>query len=223
MPRPVPGLSRGQELAHRNHAEHERTRGPTAIAPPTGRTTLKRNMGIGLQRIHLKLLAEAPADFSLDPFLAIFARQRQDAGSPEDWVDLADYAHMPKGAGMLLAGQRANFSIDLGDPGPGFLYAGKSGHEGSIEQRVLETFRRCLALVEPLLAEPEYPPALQPAWGSWELVINDRLEAPNTDETDTALRPGIESALDRLFGRGSGAVHTPPSANAIPGGATASR
>ncbi len=157
-------------------------------------------MAIDLQRIHLKLLAEAPADFSVDPFLAVFARLRHDKANPEDWVDMADYAHMPKGAGMLLAGHRANFSIDLGDPGPGFLYAGKSGHEGAIDERVLETFRRCIALVEPLLAEPEYPSALQPAWGSWELVVNDRLEAPNTDATDAELRSGIETALDRLFG-----------------------
>ncbi len=159
-------------------------------------------MAIDLQRIHLKLLAEAPTDFSLDPFLAVFARLRQDTANPEVWVDLADYAHMPKGAGILLAGHRGNFSVDLGDPGPGFLYAGKSGHEGSIEQRVLETFRRCLAIVEPLLAEPEYPSALQPAWDSWELVINDRLEAPNTDETDAELRPRIEAALDQLFASG---------------------
>lgn len=159
-------------------------------------------MAIDLQRIHLKLLAESPADFSVDPFLAVFARLRQDTTNPEVWIDMADYAHMPKGAGMLLAGHRANFSIDLGDPGPGFLYAGKSGHQGSMEERVLETFRRCLAMVEPLLAEPEYPSTLQPMWGSWELVINDRLEAPNTDETDDALRSDIEAALDQLFGRG---------------------
>ena len=160
-------------------------------------------MAIDLQRIHLKLLAEAPADFIVDPFLAIFARQRHDAESPEEWVDLADYAHMPKGAGMLLAGQRANFSIDLHDPGPGFLYGGKGGLKGSVEQRVLETFRRCLALVEALLAEPEYPPSLQPVWGAWELVVNDRLQAPNTVEIDALLRPGIVAALDFLFGPGA--------------------
>ena len=156
-----------------------------------------------LQRIHVKLLAEAPGDFSLDPFLAIFARYRQDAENPENWVDLADYAHMPKGAGMLLAGHRGNFSVDLGEPGPGFLYAGKGGFAGPFEERILEAFRRCLALVEPLLSEPEYPAGLHPSWGLWELVINDRLSAPNTDETDAALRPCVETALTRLFGSGA--------------------
>ncbi|MBG99966.1 MAG: hypothetical protein CMN58_06435 [Solibacterales bacterium] len=157
-------------------------------------------MGVDLQRIHLKLLAEAPSSFSVDPFLSIFARQRSEQENLECWVDLADYAHMPRGAGMLLVGHRANFSIDLGDPGPGFLYAGKLGLTGSIEKRILETFSRCLALVEVLLKQPEYPNSLEPCWGSWELVINDRLIAPNTAETDTALRSDIETALNVLFG-----------------------
>ena len=160
-------------------------------------------MEIDLQRIHLKLLAKAPPDFSVDPFLSIFARQRHDVESPEDWVDLADYAHMSKGVGILLVGRRANFSIDLGDPSPGFLYGGKTGLQGPVEQRILETFRRCVTLVEVLLAEPEYPVVLEPLWGSWQLVMNDRLSAPNTADTDAFLRTDIEAALDFLFGPSS--------------------
>jgi hypothetical protein len=157
-------------------------------------------METDLQHIHLKLLAKAPPNFSADPFLSIFARQRDEQESFENWVDLADYAHMPRGVGMVLVGHRANFSIDLGDPGPGFLYAGKLGLTGSVEERVLKTFGRCLALMEVLLEQPEYPHSLEPSWGAWELVINDRLAAPNTAQTDTTLRTGIEAALDFLFG-----------------------
>ena len=49
-----------------------------------------------LQRINVKLLATAPPDFSVDSFLAIFGRWRNDAEKPVGWFDLADYAHMPK-------------------------------------------------------------------------------------------------------------------------------
>ena len=146
------------------------------------------------------MLAKAPPNFSVDPFLSIFARQRDKQENFENWIDLADYAHMPRGAGMLLVSHRANFSIDLGDPGLGFLYAGKLGLTGSIEERILKTFDRCLALVEVLLEQPEYPHSLEPSWGSWELFINDRLTAPNTTQTDTTLRNSIEAALDLLFG-----------------------
>ena len=68
---------------------------------------------------------------------------------------------------------------------------------------MLEAIRRCLALAVPLIGEPEYPASLKLQPGSWELTINDRLDFPNTDETDGQLGPGIKSALDTLFGSGN--------------------
>lgn len=159
-------------------------------------------MGIDLQRINVKMLAQAPPDFELNPFLAIFGRWRNDKEHPEVWVDLADYAHMPKGPGVVLIGKRGNFSIDLADPAPGLLYCGKRDYEGSNEQRILETFRRGIGLVKPLLAEADYPPQLQLQPEAWELTFNDRLDTPNTDATDAELRPGIDAALKTLFGDG---------------------
>lgn len=159
-------------------------------------------MSADLQRIHVKLLADAPPDLALDPFLAIFGRWRQDKAHPAEWVDLADYAHMAKGPGILLVGKQGNFSINRDEPGLGLLYAGKTGFEGSEEARVLEAFRRCLELTLAIVAEPEYPADLKLEPGSWELFINDRLDFPNNEATDAALRPAIESALNALFGAG---------------------
>ena len=155
-----------------------------------------------IQRINVKLLAQAPAGFKLDPFLAIFGRWRHEE-SPEVWVDLADYAHMAQGQGIAIVGKRGNFSVDETPPGIGLLYAGKKGFEGSNEQRIIEAFHRCLALTSVLTAEAEYPSALKLTPARWELVFNDRLDTPNTDETDAALRPAISSALDTLFGGGN--------------------
>ena len=159
-------------------------------------------MPADLQRLHVKLLADAPPDLRLDPFLAIFGRWRQDKAHPAEWIDLADYAHMAKGPGILLVGKQGNLSINREDPGLGLLYAGKAGFEGSEEARIIEAFRRCLELTLAILGEPEYPTDLKLEPGSWELFINDRLDFPNNEATDTALRPAIESALDVLFGPG---------------------
>jgi hypothetical protein len=152
-----------------------------------------------LQRIDVKMLAEASADFSLDPFLAIFSRWRKQQDE-SDWIDFADYAHMPHAAGIMLIGKQGSFNVNLDDPGIGLLYSGRKDFEGSFEQRVVEAFRRCLRLTKPLLAEPEYPKQLKLLPGSWEIFINDRLNFPNTDETDRLLRWPIESALNTLFG-----------------------
>jgi hypothetical protein len=153
-----------------------------------------------LQKINVKLFTDAPATLELAPFLDIFARWRGDASHPSQWIDLADYAHVTKGPGIMLIGKQGNLALDLRDPGPGILYANKAGLEGSVQERILEVFRRCLALTLALSEEPEYPQALAPRPGFWELAINDRLKAPNTDATDLALRPAIESTLARLFG-----------------------
>lgn len=156
-----------------------------------------------LQRIHVKLLADAPSSLSLNPFLAIFGQWRHDKSHPARWIDLADYAHMAKGPVIVLAGHQGNYSLDRNDPGLGLLYAGKKDFEGADDARIIEAFRRCLHLTKALVAEPAYPPDLKLRPGSWELFINDRLGFPNNDETDARLRPAITSALDRIFGSGA--------------------
>ena len=153
-----------------------------------------------LQRVNVKLFTDAPEQVVLDPFLDIFARWREDAGHPSRWVDLADYAHIPRGPGVMIIGKQGNLALDLADPGPGILYANKENLEGTVEDRILETFRRCLALTAVLTAEPEYPSDLKPRPGFWELSFNDRLETPNTDATDRLLRPAVEATVGRLLG-----------------------
>ena len=102
----------------------------------------------------------------------------------------------------MIIGRQGNLALDLADPGPGILYANKCDLEGTIEDRLMETFRRCLALTAALTGEAEYPSDLSPRPGFWELSFNDRLNTPNTEETDRALRPAIESTMERLLGSG---------------------
>jgi hypothetical protein len=156
-----------------------------------------------LQRIDLKALLDAPREASLDSLLAIFGRWRNDKAHPARWVDVADYAHMSRGAGVMLIGKQGLFGVTRFDPGLGLLYSGRGGYEGPCEKRVLETFRRHLALATALFREPEYPAGLKTLNGSWDLSINDRLDFPNTEETGRLLHPPIRAALDKLFGPGS--------------------
>jgi hypothetical protein len=155
-----------------------------------------------LQRIELKMLVDGPAQPDLDPLLAAFDRWRKQENAPSEWIDLADYAHMPKGPGVMMAGKRENFGVNLIDPGPGIFFTGKKNYAGSTADRFVEAFRRCLKLAKTLLAEPDYPAALQPKTGEWLVVVNDRLDFPNDDDTDGEIRPGLETALNRLFGEG---------------------
>jgi hypothetical protein len=154
---------------------------------------------MNVQKINVKLFTNAPEPVPLDPFLDVFARWREDRDDPAGWIDLADYAHVAKGPGVMLIGRRGNLSVDLADPGPGLLWANKQDLAGSHEERIREIFVRAIGLMRRLVGELEYPAALEPRTGFWELTVND-LVFPNTDATDRSLQPAVAAVAARLFG-----------------------
>ena len=159
-------------------------------------------MTTNLQHIQIKIATNASLRINLDPFITIFARWRKDQNDPAAWVDLADYAHLPRGAGIVLVGQRCNIAFDLTDPGPGFLYAAKKGLSGSHQEKILSAFQSCLDYARRLTEEQEFPEEVHLRTESIELRFNDRLETPSTPATDNELQPAIRRVLDRLHGPG---------------------
>jgi hypothetical protein len=153
-----------------------------------------------LQRIHIKILSNAPPTLKLEPFIEIFGRWRGEKNHPAEWVDLADYAHVPRGPGIVLVGQRANLAFDMADPAPGILYASKKGLTGSHLERLSAAMKSCLELTKRLIAEPEFPKGVALRTDALELRFADRLVTPNTPATDEELRPVVRQAMDRLFG-----------------------
>lgn len=152
-------------------------------------------MDNGLQRIDVKLLLDAPPQPNLDAFLVIFDRWRRRSDHPCDWVDLADYAHMPTGPGILIAGKRDTFAINLNPPGPGLLTSTRRGLEGTLEERFREALRRASELNAAVLAEPDFPAFLKPRAGAWEVFLNDRLRFPNSGDSDLRVRSALAVAL----------------------------
>jgi hypothetical protein len=155
---------------------------------------------MNLQRIQIKIASNAPADLALEPFIEIFGRWRKEKEHPAEWVDLADYAHMVRGPGIVLIGQRCNFSFDMADGGPGILYAAKKGLSGSAEERIASAFEWCLEMTERLAGEKEFPFGVALQTDTMEIRLNDRLETANTAATDEEVRPAVIQVLDRLFG-----------------------
>ncbi len=148
-----------------------------------------------LQRVDVKQLLDAPRDPDIDQFLVIFDRWRKQDDHPSDWVDLADYAHMAAGPGILIVGKRDSFSVNLNPPGPGLLTSVRGGLEGGLADRFREAFRRARELNAAVLAEPEFPSRMRVVDRAWEVFVNDRLRFPNTDESDRRIRPALAEAL----------------------------
>ena len=156
---------------------------------------------MNVQKVTLKLFTDEPATVNLTPFIAIFARWRLDKSHSAQWVDLADYAHLAKGPGIVLIGKQGNLAVDFSEPGAGILWSNKKELAGKIEDRILQVMNRSLTLASLLTSEPDYPETFKPRPGFWELSFNDRLEAPNENEVDVILRPHIEAVFDYLFGK----------------------
>ena len=153
-------------------------------------------MQSNLQRIDVKLLLDCPPDPDLDQFLVIFDRWRKADDHPADWVDLADYAHMPGGPGILIAGKRDTFSVNLNPPGPGPVDQ-CSQRLGRLAEKIAftEALRRAREFNAAVMAEPEFPAEFSVREGAWEIYVNDRLGFPNTDPTDRLVRPAVAAAL----------------------------
>lgn len=105
-------------------------------------------------------------------------------------VDVHNYSHIHNGPGILLVAQEGNFSIDLADGRMGLLYYRKKPGDGFAS--VIKTALAGCALLE---SDPALAGKIKFRTDEYLIVANDRLLAPNTDETLAALKPALSDAL----------------------------
>ncbi|MCA9565286.1 MAG: hypothetical protein KC561_17430 [Myxococcales bacterium] len=169
-----------------------------------------------LQRINAKVLVGAGADFDVSPILHVFSRWRHE-DSVYDWLDLADYAHVPEGPLAMIVGETGNFVFDAELESPGFLYRNKKGLTGTVEERLKQTLARLVDLLSDMAKAPEFGNALDLSIQRLVVTINDRVNFPNSDQTDSAVGAGFKAALHTLFegtgleivkGEGAGRLYT---------------
>jgi hypothetical protein len=148
----------------------------------------------GIVRIGAKLYAADPEAVDLGAYIGLFhgwIQGRTLDGLP---IDVADYAHVPDGPGVMLIGHEADRSLDLGEGRPGVLYQRKRDLDGTLEERlrtVLDAVQDTARRIE------EDPAAAGVRFGRDEVLVRvlDRRLAPNDDATLAALRPALEAAL----------------------------
>jgi hypothetical protein len=154
-----------------------------------------------LQKIDVKLPLDGHPGFDFDVLLGIFGRWRVEQG--EEIIDLADYLHVPEGPGCLLVSQRWHFGVDFSGGAPGLFFSNRKGLEGDMAARFSQVIRSLLEKGQRLLGERELLGRLRPRCSELEITVNDRVRAPNTDESDARLRPALAAVLDRVYGKGA--------------------
>lgn len=164
------------------------------LLPPVGQAGNGYRMNPDLvQHINLKIFIEDSGAINLADAVPVFHQWIRDMVCPEMLIDVADYRHVPAGPGVMLIGHEANYSLDNRDSRLGLLYNRKAALEGSLQDRLNQAHRAALTACERLEAEECFQGKLKFNRKSMEVFVNDRLLAPNTDETWNKLQPELET------------------------------
>ncbi len=139
-----------------------------------------------MQHINVKIFAAGSAD--LGEAIPVFHRWIKDTLMPEMLIDVAEYRHVPAGPGVLLIGHEANYSLDEKDNRLGLLYNRKGAVEGTFQQRLAQAHKAALAACDRLEKEMNVKFDRK----KLEVFINDRLLAPNNEDTWKAVEPELK-------------------------------
>ena len=150
-----------------------------------------------LQKINVKILTEEPNQVPLTDFINIFHGWIQ--ATDGVYHDVADYSHMQAGPGIVLVADDANVSIDETDNRRGLLYRQKSKVSGSNLEKLSTVLRSALENCYRLEEEPALRGKLKFSGNQVEILVNDRLLAPNTSDAFEEIRPEIDFLARRLY------------------------
>jgi hypothetical protein len=153
---------------------------------------------MSLHHIGVKIFEQSGAELKADTAILVFHRWIQKGGQPELLIDVADYAHVPAGPGVVLVGHEGSYSLDNSDNRLGLLYQQKEK-----STRDLRTvYDSAVGACRRLELEPEYQGKLKFDEREFALIWNDRALYPNTDESWQRVRPAVDVFLEGLLGAG---------------------
>jgi hypothetical protein len=152
------------------------------------------------QRIAIKLFVDPDptAEVDLEPFTALFHEFIQKGSIPGLLVDVADYAHVPNGPGIILIGHDVDYGIDSVGGRAGLLILRKRYGDSSLGEILRDTLAKGFACAKAI--EDDGRAGLRFSAATVELQIFDRLVAPNDAETFEAARAEVEPVFAELFG-----------------------
>jgi hypothetical protein len=154
-----------------------------------------------MQYVSVKIFEQSGAELHGGNAIAVFHRWIQKGGLPEMAIDVADYAHIPAGPGVILVCREASYSLDNHDGRLGLLYQRKTDDGASDQASLNWAYDSAVTACRRLEGEPEFK---SHKFDEREFAItwNDRALYPNTDESWQRVRPSVVTFLDALFGAG---------------------
>ena len=156
-----------------------------------------------LQHVNVKLLVKNPEEVDLEPLIPIFHSWIHGKVFQELLLDVADYRHVQAGPGVVLIGLQGNYSVDNANHRLGVRYNRKAALEGNNQDRFVQAARAAATACQRLESEASMKGKLGFNGREVEIFINDRLLAPNREETRKAVEPGSPGRSSKELFRGS--------------------
>ncbi len=158
-------------------------------------------------RLAAKLFANDPAaDVDHDAFIALFHRFIQEKSVPGLLIDVADYAHVPDGPGIILVGHDVEYALDSVDGQAGLLTTHKRHGDADLEGILRETLSHAVVAARAIEAAGEVSIGFDP--GRVVVHFVDRLRTPNTPETYAEAEAAVAPVAEKLFAGGYTATRT---------------
>jgi hypothetical protein len=151
-----------------------------------------------IQHFRVKLFATVDSHPRLSDAIPVFHRWIQNKTLPEMMIDVSDYEHVPSGPGIILVCHEAIYSLDK----LGLVYNRRTALNGSVEDRLQQAVESVESAAELLEKEPEFSGKLRFNRNAWEVAVNDRMLAPNTEATWKSLEPVLRKVFDSVIGAG---------------------
>jgi hypothetical protein len=149
-----------------------------------------------VHRLGVKFFAEDAADIRLEDFIPIFHGWIQKQNVIDHLlIDVHNYSHMYEGPGILLVAHEGNFSIDMGDGRLGLMHYRKTPTPLSPVRHLMTILRAALQVCRQL----EQDAGLRFNMDEFVIISNDRLNAPNEEQSFVELRPVLTHALEQMF------------------------
>ena len=155
-----------------------------------------------LHRFGFKIFAAASTNGeSLDPLalIPVFHRWVQHQALADLLIDVADYSHMHAGPGILLVAHEGNYGYDETGNRWGLVYYNKRPLSGELDGKLATVCRKLLSACHKLEQEPELAGRLRFRGDELQFFTNDRLLAPNSEQTLADLDPALRTLLGTLY------------------------
>ena len=149
-----------------------------------------------MQHFRVKFFARpTPPDFDLGKAIPVFHRWIPKNALPETLIDVADDQHVPAGPGILLVSHDAYYGLDQSKHRLGLLYSRRTSMEGSVADLIRSAIAAATRACDLLEKEPEFAGKLSFDRSNFEISVNDRFLAPNSEESYHQLEPELRAAL----------------------------